>query len=67
MSVKQYPQPESLNSQARAREKQTSREADTQALSLGRRSPQGLRRENEAFAPLAAHAAVRLYASRSLG
>jgi hypothetical protein len=67
MSVKRHPQPEILHPQARAREKQASREADAHVLASGRRSPRQLRSENEAFAPLAARGAVRLYASRSLG
>jgi hypothetical protein len=65
MNVK--PQPKSLHAGQRAGEKQASRDGDARALASGRRSPQQLRRENEAFAPLAAHGVVRLYASRSLG
>jgi len=67
MNIKRQPQPERLNSQSRASEKQASREVDARALASGRRSTQQLCRENEAFAPLAARAKVRLSASRSLG
>lgn len=67
MSVKRDLQSEILHSQARAGEKQASREADARALASGRRSPRQLRSENEAFSPLVARGAVRLYASRSLG
>jgi hypothetical protein len=52
---------------SRVGEKQASRDADARALATGHRSVQQLRRENEAFAPLAAHGVVRLHASRSLG
>ena len=67
MSIKRQPQPEPLQADLRAREKQCERAQDANALASGSKSPQQLRRENEAFGPLAAYGAVRLFASRSLG
>ena len=55
------------NAGARARAKQAARLVDARAVSSGRKSVGGLRRENELLAPLAGEARVNLRASRSLG
>lgn len=52
---------------ARAREKQASRDSDLRALASRSKSQSQIRRENEVFAPLAAKAKPNLRASRSLG
>jgi hypothetical protein len=57
----------STSSHARAGEKQRSRRFDESAISSGSKSIAQLKRENEAFAPLAADARIDLSASRSLG
>jgi hypothetical protein len=56
-----------MDTQARAADKQRSRSLDERALANGSKSVAQLKRENEAFAPLAASARVDLRASRSLG
>lgn len=56
-----------MDSQARAVEKQRSRRADERAISSGSKSVAQVKRENEVFAPLAVDARVELAASRSLG
>jgi hypothetical protein len=55
-----------LNSLSRRAEKQRSRLADQNAMRSGRKSVAQLKRENEAFAPLAREASVDLSAARSL-
>lgn len=52
---------------ARSRAKEASRLADVRAVSSGQKSAGQLRRENEAFAPLAMAARVNFSASRRLG
>jgi hypothetical protein len=50
----------------RAAEKQRSRRSDERAISDGSKSVAQLKRENEAFAPLAPDARIEFAASRSL-
>lgn len=57
----------SMDSQARAVEKQRARRLDERAISGGSKPVAQLKRENEVFAPLAVDAQIELAASRSLG
>jgi hypothetical protein len=56
-----------VDPRVRAAEKQRSRRLDELAISNGSKSVAELKRENEAFAPLAPDARIELAASRSLG
>jgi hypothetical protein len=57
----------SLDPRVRSAEKHHSRLMDSRALASGQKSVAQLKRENEAFAPLAREARVDFSASRSLG
>jgi hypothetical protein len=55
-----------IDSSSRARAKQAARADDERLMASGEKSVAQLKRENEAFAPLARSARVNLSASRSL-
>ena len=55
-----------IDSSSRARAKQVARADDERLMASGEKSVAQLKRENEAFAPLARSARVNLSASRSL-
>jgi hypothetical protein len=59
-------QKKNINPRSRALTKQAARASDERLLASGRKSVAQLKRENEAFAPLARSARVDLSASRSL-
>ena len=67
LHVSMRPASNHLDSQARAREKQASRDADVRAIVSKQKPARQLRRENEVFAGFARSARADLAASRRLG